>query len=399
MIEPPLALIAELTHACPLRCVYCSNPTELAASASELGTDAWLHLIEEAAELGVLQLHLTGGEPLCRGDLERLVDAAAQRDLYANLITSGIGLDDLRARRLAAAGLRHVQLSVQSDEAAVADAIAGRRAHAAKLVAAETVRRAGMVLSINVVVHRHNLDRLDAIIDLAVRLGAERVELANVQYYGWALLNRRGLLPTRDQLARAEAVLRRRRSELRGRVELVWVLPDYHEASPKPCMGGWARRSVTVTPAGAVQPCPAAGSIPGLRFESVREHPLAWIWEHSAALNAFRGVDWMPAPCRTCERRHLDFGGCRCQAAALTGDAGRTDPACGWAPDHHLVEAAVAEAEHDAHSPSWRVSMRQMVHRGAPPTGAVGVPRDQPPPGAAASAPASPAPDRTRARS
>lgn len=342
MRERPTSLIAELTHACPLHCVYCSNPLELVSSSSELSTNEWLRIIEDASELGVVQLHLTGGEPLLRDDLEVLVEAAARKDVYANLITSGLGLDCARANRLASSGLRHVQVSVQANLPDLADAIAGRKAHGAKVAAAEAVRRAGMSLSINVVLHRHNIDRLAEIVDFCASLGPERVELANAQYYGWALVNRAELLPTREQISAAETLLGGLRQKLGDSTELVWVLPDYFESFPKPCMGGWGHSSLTVSPDGRVLPCPVATAIVGLTFDNVRERGLSWIWEHSASFEAFRGYGWMREPCRSCERRFIDLGGCRCQAFLLTGDATRTDPVCQWSPDHALVAAAVA---------------------------------------------------------
>jgi pyrroloquinoline quinone biosynthesis protein E len=348
VIPPPLSLIAELTHACPLRCLYCSNPLALVDRASEMDSSQWRQLIREAAALGVLHLHLSGGEPLLRSDLEALVAEAACCEVYTNLITSGVGLGPERAAALAAAGLRHVQISFQADAPAAGDMVAGRRAHAAKLAAARAVRDAGLALTLNAVIHRHNIDRLEGIIDLSIRLGAQRLELANVQFYGWALLNRRGLMPSAEQVSAAEVVYRRRKAELDGRVELIWVLPDYHEPYPKSCMGGWGRQSLTVAPDGRALPCPAASSIASLQFDNVQERSLRWVWEASGAFNAFRGTAWMPQPCRSCDRRFIDGAGCRCQAYALTGDAARTDPVCRWAPDHDLVVAALAEAEPEA---------------------------------------------------
>jgi pyrroloquinoline quinone biosynthesis protein E len=331
MIEPPLVMIAEVTHACPLGCVYCSNPLQLAPREDELPTEDWLYVIHEAADLGVLQLHLSGGEPLQRPDLGALVQAAAGLELYTNLITSGIGLDRDRAQALAEAGLKNVQLSIQAERAELADAIAGHRAYRRKVEAAEAALAAGLTLSLNVVIHRHNIDRLSEIINLGFSMGAQRLELANAQYYGWALVNRSHLLPTREQVAQAEAVYSARSAALRPEQELIWVLPDYYEPFPKPCMGGWGRLSLTVAPDGRVLPCPAAAAIHVLRFDSVRTRSLAWIWERSPAFNAFRGFEWMPEPCRTCDRRFIDYGGCRCQAFLLTGDAARTDPVC-----HHI---------------------------------------------------------------
>ncbi|GHF57184.1 pyrroloquinoline quinone biosynthesis protein PqqE [Streptomyces thermodiastaticus] len=335
---PPWALLAELTHACPLHCPYCSNPLDLARRSRELTTEEWEDVLRQAGELGVVHTHLSGGEPLLRPDLERIVAAAEDAGIYTQLVTSGTGLDEARLAALTAAGLRSVQLSVQHADPRAGDRIAGRAgSFAAKEHAARLVRRAGLPLGLNVVLHRGNLDAVDALLDLAVAWGADRVELANTQYYGWGLLNRAALMPTRDQLARARQTVERRREQLAGRTDLVWVVPDYFDGVAKPCMGGWGAVSLTVAPDGTVLPCPAAASIPGLDPPGVRDHPLAWIWRHSPAFNRFRGTDWMTGPCRGCPRREEDFGGCRCQAFALTGDAARTDPACALSPDHHLV--------------------------------------------------------------
>jgi len=340
----PFALLAEVTHRCPLHCVYCSNPLELKHEAEELTTDDWLRVLEEAHALGVVQLHLSGGEPLVRQDLEVLVRRAEELGFYTNLITSGVGLSPEKARALAAAGLDSVQVSLQAATSSLSDWIGGRKSYAEKRAAAEATMVANLSLSMNVVLHRLNLDQLEAVIDTCASWGAERLELANTQYYGWALLNRDRLLPSKSQLAKAEAIYERKKADLKGRMELIWVRPDYHERFPKPCMGGWGQVTVTVAPDGSTLPCPVAGSITTLRFETVRQHELGWIWRESAAFNRFRGFDWMPEPCRTCDRRFEDFGGCRCQAFALTGDAARTDPVCQWAPDHALVAAAVARA-------------------------------------------------------
>ncbi len=347
-IPAPYSLVAELTHRCPLHCVYCSNPLALKSEPDELATADWLRVLDEARELGVVQLHFSGGEPLERQDLEVLVRRGRELDFYTNLITSGIGLSEERARRLAAAGLDSLQLSVQAAEAGLSDAIAGLKSFRAKRQVAEMTRRVNLPLSMNVVLHRLNLDQLAEIVDLCAAWGAERLELANAQYYGWALANREQLLPARDQLERAEAVYQRRKADLKDKMELIWVRPDYYEPFPKPCMGGWGQIHLTVSPDGTALPCPVASTIATLRFDSVRERSLGWIWRESPSFNRFRGFDWMPEPCRSCERRAQDFGGCRCQAFALTGDAANTDPVCQWAPAHHLVEAAVAQANRQA---------------------------------------------------
>ncbi|MFI1727804.1 pyrroloquinoline quinone biosynthesis protein PqqE [Streptomyces acidicola] len=340
---PPWALLAELTHGCPLHCPYCSNPLELVSRSRELSTGEWEDVLRQAGELGVVHTHLSGGEPLLRRDLEVIVAAAESAGIYTQLVTSGSGLSAARMAALVSAGLRSVQLSVQHADPAASDRIAGHRSFAAKERAAAVVRDAGLPLGLNVVLHRDNLDAVDDIVDLGVAWGAERIELANVQFYGWALRNRTTLLPTRDQLSRAGETVERRRTELAGTTELVWVVPDYFDGVPKPCMGGWGAVSLTVAPDGGVLPCPAAGALPDLDVPNVRDRPLEWIWRSSPAFNRFRGTEWMSGPCSGCPRRETDFGGCRCQAHALTGDPARTDPACALSPDHALVRA-LAEA-------------------------------------------------------
>ncbi|GAB2612160.1 pyrroloquinoline quinone biosynthesis protein PqqE [Streptomyces capparidis] len=340
----PWALLAELTHACPLRCPYCANPLELARRSGELSAPEWARVLAEAGQLGVVQAHLSGGEPLLRRDLAAITAAATRAGLYTQLVTSGVGLDPPRLAELVNAGLACVQLSVQDADPEASDRIAGRRSFAAKERAAAAVRAAGLPLGLNVVLHRHNLDRVEELIALGEAWGAERIELANTQFYGWALANRDALLPTREQLARAGEAVERERRRLAGRVELVWVVPDWFEGTAKPCMGGWGAVSLTVAPDGTALPCPAAHALTGLRPPNVRDHGLAWIWHDSPAFNAYRGTGWMREPCRSCELRERDFGGCRCQAFALTGDAARTDPACRLSPDHHLVRERVEGA-------------------------------------------------------
>jgi PqqA peptide cyclase len=342
-MDRPFALLAELTYACPLHCPYCSNPLNLGDYAGELSTAEWRRVLAEGRELGVLQLHLSGGEPLQRRDLAEIIRAASELGLYTNLITSALGFSPRRAEQLRAAGLDHVQISVQADEAALSDRIAGTPSFERKLAAARLVKKLDWPLTLNVVLHRQNIDRIGSILDLAGELGADRIELANTQYYGWAWRNRDGLLPGRDQLERAETVVRAARDRLKDRMEIIYVLPDYYGRLPKPCMGGWGRRALTVVPDGQVLPCPTAHALPLPRV-SVREHSLAWIWEESEVFRRFRGTDWMPEPCRSCDRREVDFGGCRCQAFQLTGDAARTDPVCHLSPDHAIVARAVQAA-------------------------------------------------------
>jgi pyrroloquinoline quinone biosynthesis protein E len=345
MTEAPLALLAELTHRCPLRCPYCSNPTALTGPGGELDTATWARVFREAAELGCLQIHLSGGEPTARRDILALVAAASAAGLYTNLITAGVLLDAAKLAALAAAGLDHVQLSVQDAEPGSADRIGGYAGgHARKLAVARLVTAAGLPLTLNAVVHRQNLDRLPALIALALDLGAGRLEVAHVQYYGWALANRDALLPSRDQLEVATETVEAARRALGGRLVIDYVVPDYHAARPKACMGGWGRRFLAVSPSGRVLPCHAAESLPGFDFPDVRQVTLRQAWEESEAFARFRGTGWMPPPCRGCDRAELDWGGCRCQAFALTGDAAATDPACALSPHHALLASAVAAA-------------------------------------------------------
>jgi pyrroloquinoline quinone biosynthesis protein E len=343
-MDRPFGLLAELTYGCPLHCPYCSNPLDLDAYADELTTPEWLRVLAEARELGVLQLHLSGGEPLLRRDLHEIVRRAGELGLYTNLITSAVGLSARRADQLRTAGLDHVQISIQADEPVLSDRLAGTPSFVRKLAAARLVKELGWPLTLNVVLHRQNIDRIARLLDLAEELGADRVELANTQYYGWALRNRDGLMPSTAQVEHAEVVVRAAHARLAGRMEVIYVLPDHHHRYPKPCMGGWGRQQLTVVPNGDVLPCPTAQTIP-LPRASVREHSLAWIWEQSPLFQRFRGTDWMPDPCRSCPRRELDFGGCRCQAFQLTGDAARTDPVCHLSPDHGIVAAAVQAAD------------------------------------------------------
>jgi len=337
----PYGLLAELTYRCPLHCPYCSNPTR-SAECVELDTEEWKQAIREAAALGVLQIGFSGGEPLQRKDLESLVRVARESGLYTNLITSGLGLTESGAVRLLDAGLDNVQVSFQAAEPELADRIAGvRGGHKQKIRAMEIIKKTGIALSLNVVLHRFNIDRIDQIIDFAEKLGATRLELANTQYYGWAFRNRSILIPTRGQAEAATQVALAARMRLKGVMELLYVLPDYFTGRPKPCMNGWGRRYLTVNPSGFVLPCPTAWEIPGLKIDTVREKSLAWIWKASESFNRFRGTEWMPDPCRSCPQKEIDFGGCRCQAALLTGDAVNTDPACEFSPHHRFVREAI----------------------------------------------------------
>ncbi|SNB77026.1 pyrroloquinoline quinone biosynthesis protein E [Arboricoccus pini] len=351
--EPPMGMLAELTHRCPLQCPYCSNPVELERVAGELDAAAWKRVFAEAVELGVLQLHLSGGEPTVRKDLEDLVGEASRLGLYTNLITSGVLLSEARLLDLKRAGLDHIQLSLQGATALTGDRIGHYKGgHAKKLELAKAIGRAGLPLTINAVVHRQNLDELEGLIDLALACDAHRIEVAHVQYYGWALANRAALMPTRAQLERATAIVDDARVRHAGRLMVDYVIPDYYAKRPKPCMGGWARTVLNVTPSGAVLPCHAAQSIKSLTFPNVQDHDLAWIWQSSEPFQRFRGTDWMPEPCRSCSFKEQDFGGCRCQAMALTGDAANTDPACEFSPFHDLLRLT-AEDEAASEPPAF----------------------------------------------
>jgi pyrroloquinoline quinone biosynthesis protein E len=356
--ERPYTLVAELTYRCPLRCAYCSNPVALERHERELDTATWRRVFREAEALGVVQLNLSGGEPLLRDDLEDLVEEARACQLYTNLISSGMPLDRERLAGLAARGLDAFQLSFQDPRSEVASRIAGRDSLDTKLEVAAWVRAAGLPLTINVVLHRDNIDRVDEIVALAERLGAERLELANTQYLGWALLNRDALLPTDAAIVQARAAAERAQQRLRGQMEVLFVLPDYQAGRPRACMDGWARRFIVVAPDGTMLPCHQAQTITSLRFENVGARSVAEIWNDSPAFNAFRGEAWMPEPCRSCDRRAIDFGGCRCQAFALAGDPALTDPACTLSPRHGtVVEARLrATAEVD----------RKLIYRRVP---------------------------------
>jgi pyrroloquinoline quinone biosynthesis protein E len=344
MLFQPLALIAEVTHRCPLHCVYCSNPTQLAAASSELSTEEWNSIFRQAGKLGMLHAHFTGGEPLARTDLTELIAAARAAGLYTNLITSGIGLNEQRLQMLIDAGLDHIQISFQDSREEAANWIAGAKAHAHKIELSRAIRRHKIAFTVNLVVHRQNLDHLEEMIAFIEQLQPERVEIAHTQYYGWALANRAALMPTRAQLERAVEIISEAEKRLAGRMRIDSVVPDYYAKYPKACMGGWGRRLMLVNPSGKVLPCHAAEVLPGLSFENVREKSLEWIWQESESFRKFRGEEWMPEPCRSCDRRAEDFGGCRCQAFLLTGDSAATDPACSLAPAHGIVESAVEEA-------------------------------------------------------
>jgi pyrroloquinoline quinone biosynthesis protein E len=343
-LPAPLGLLAELTHRCPLGCPYCSNPLTLDRREDELDTAAWARVFKEAAGLGVLQVHLSGGEPAARRDLETIVKSARDAGLYSNLITSAVGVTAERMQALADAGLDHVQISIQDSEPGSADHIAGYKgASARKRALAGEVVRLGLPLTINMVVHRANIGRIGGMVDLALTLGATRIEIAHVQYYGWALKNRAALMPSREQVEAAVREVEELRARHHGKIVIDAVVPDYYARFPKPCVGGWGRRSLNVTPAGKVLPCHAAEVIPGLEFWNVREHSLADIWRHAPAFNAFRGTDWMQEPCRSCAMKEKDFGGCRCQAFLLVGNARAADPVCHLSHHHARVTELAGE--------------------------------------------------------
>jgi pyrroloquinoline quinone biosynthesis protein E len=344
----PLGLLAELTHRCPLGCPYCSNPIALEGRADELDTTIWARVFNEASALGVLQVHLSGGEPAARRDLVEITKAAHDAGLYTNLITSAVGITKETFAKLSDAGLDHVQISIQDNEPGSADHIAGYKgAYARKQALAAEVTRLGIPLTVNAVMHRANIDHVAEMVALALSLGAKRVEIAHVQYYGWGLKNRTQLMPTREQVERAVKTVEALRLRHHGQIVIDAVVPDYYARYPKACVGGWGRRSLNVTPSGKVLPCHAAESIPGLDFWNVREHSLQDIWDNAPSFMAFRGTDWMQEPCRSCPKREQDFGGCRCQAFALTGDARAADPVCHLSP-HHAVVGQLALVREDA---------------------------------------------------
>jgi pyrroloquinoline quinone biosynthesis protein E len=349
-VSAPLGLLAELTHRCPLGCPYCSNPLALDSRDDELDTATWARVLREAASIGALQVHLSGGEPAARRDLPEIVRASREAGLYSNLITSAVGLTPQTLALLADAGLDHVQISIQDSDEASADHIAGYRgASARKRAIAKEVVSLGLLLTVNMVVHRANVGRIGSMVELALSLGASRVEIAHVQYYGWALKNRAVLMPAREQVEEAVRQVGTLRTRYHGRIVIDAVVPDYYARFPKPCVGGWGRRSLNITPAGRVLPCHAAEVIAGLKFWNVREHSLADIWRASPAFSAFRGTAWMQEPCRSCPRRDQDFGGCRCQAFLLTGDARVADPVCHLSPQHAVVERLAAMREDAAY--------------------------------------------------
>ncbi len=344
----PYWLLAELTYKCPLQCPYCSNPVDIAKFDSELSTDDWKRVFREARKMGAVQLGFSGGEPLVRDDLEELIAEAHQLGFYTNLITSGVGMDEARIRAFKQAGLDHIQISFQASNEEINNHIARNDSFQHKLAMARLVKKYDYPMVLCFVLHRQNTDQIEEIINFAHSLEADYVELATTQYYGWALKNRDQLLPTLDQVQRAEAVAHEYQKKLDGKMRILYVVPDYYEDRPKPCMRGWGGIFLAVAPDGTALPCHAAGILPGLEFPNVREHSIEWIWRDSPDFNKFRGEDWMKEPCRTCPERAKDYGGCRCQAYLMTGDATNADPVCSKSPHHAELQQRVSgiHAEH-----------------------------------------------------
>lgn len=337
----PLWLLAELTYRCPLQCPYCSNPVDFARYKDELDTDSWLRVLREARKMGAAQLGFSGGEPLVRTDLEVLIAEARKLGYYTNLITSGVGMDEARIAAFKEAGLDHIQISFQASDEALNNYLGGTESFQHKYEMARLVKKYDYPMVLNIVLHRQNIDQIEDILRMTIDLEADYVELASTQYYGWSKLNEAALLPTRDQLKRAEAIAHEYQARMAGRMKIIYVVPDYYENRPKACMNGWGSIFLTIAPDGSALPCHAARQLPGFEFPNVRDHGVEWIWNESPAFNAYRGDDWMREPCRTCPEKGKDFGGCRCQAFMLTGDARNADPVCDKSPHHGTLVAAV----------------------------------------------------------
>lgn len=340
----PYAVLCELTHRCPLSCPYCSNPVELELKSNEIDTATWKKALSEAIKIGILQAHFSGGEPTARKDLEDLIQHASSNGLYTNLITSGVLVTEERLQRLYDSGLDHVQISIQDTDPANSEKIAGFKGHQKKINTCGLVRKVGIPLTINSVMHRQNLHNLKSMIELAIELDAERLEVAQVQYYGWALKNQTAFLPTRSQLDEATKIVDEARIKYKGILAIDYVVPDYYAKKPKSCMGGWGRQFLNITPAGKVLPCHAAESLDFLNFDNIKDKSLSWIWEHSESFNKFRGTTWMPEPCQSCNRKEIDWGGCRCQAFALTGNANAADPTCELSPYRKVLDEPLSRA-------------------------------------------------------
>jgi pyrroloquinoline quinone biosynthesis protein E len=338
----PLWLLAELTYRCPLQCPYCSNPLEIASYKNELSTDDWLKVLREARKLGAMQLGLSGGEPLVRKDLELIVKEGADLGYYSNLITSGVGMDEERVVALKEAGLDHIQISFQASDKELNDFLGGTSSFQHKLDMARAVKANNYPMVLNIVIHRQNIDHIEDILKMTVELKADYVELASTQYYGWSALNVNSLLPSREQLERAESIAHAYQDHYRNKMKILYIVPDYYETRPKACMNGWGSVFLTIAPDGRALPCHAAASIPDIEFPNVRDRSINYIWNDSDAFNKFRGFGWMKDPCRTCPEKEKDFGGCRCQAFKLTGDATNADPVCSKSPHHQKLSDKVA---------------------------------------------------------
>ena len=358
-IGPPHWLLCELTYRCPLHCAFCYNPIDFARHDAELSTDDWLRVLREARALGAVQCGFSGGEPLQRKDLETLIAEARALGYYTNLITSGIGLNAERARQLKQAGLDHVQLSFQDSTREVNDFLSSTRTFDLKREAAALIKANGWPMVMNCVIHRLNIDHVERIIELAVELDAQYLELANVQFYSWAQLNREQLLPTREQLQRAERVTQQWREKLGSRMKLIFVVPDYYETRPKKCMNGWGNIFLTIAPDGTALPCHTARMLPGLEFPNVRDSSVRDIWYSSEGFNRYRGTGWMKEPCRSCPEREKDLGGCRCQAYMLANDPAMADPVCDKSPHHGVIVDIVEKAQ----TPRVEIEARPLVFR------------------------------------
>lgn len=339
--KPPLWLLAELTYRCPLQCPYCSNPVEIAKYKDELSTEDWIRVMRQARKMGAAQLGFSGGEPLARRDLEELIAEARSLGYYTNLITSGVGMDEKRVKTFKEAGLDHIQISFQASNEELNNYLGGTRSFQHKQEMARVVKENEYPMVLNIVLHRKNIDQIRDILDMTVALNADYVELASTQYYGWSRVNIEQLLPTREQLARAEKTAREYQEKMKDKMKIIYVIPDYFENRPKACMNGWGSIFLTIAPDGGALPCHAAAQLPGMEFPNVRDHSVSQIWNDSDAFNRFRGFDWMKEPCRSCPEKEKDFGGCRCQAYMLTGDAANADPVCDKSPHHQQLHEEV----------------------------------------------------------
>ena len=338
----PLWLLAELTYKCPLQCPYCSNPLEISKYNDELTTDDWFRVLRESRALGAMQLGLSGGEPLVRKDLEEIIEEAHKLGYYSNLITSGVGMDAERVARFKSAGLDHIQISFQASDQELNDFLGGTNSFTHKLEMARAIKAQGYPMVLNIVLHQQNIDQLDDIIKMSIELKADFLELASTQYYGWSKLNVEHLLPTRDQVIKAESIAKQYQVEMKGKMKILYVVPDYYEKRPKACMNGWGSIFLTIAPDGRALPCHAAATLPNIEFPNVRENTIQSIWEESQAFNKFRGFDWMEAPCRSCPEKEKDYGGCRCQAYMMTGNAAASDPVCDKSSHHKTLQEEVA---------------------------------------------------------